>query len=42
MYQSSQYQHPVLEPFSRGAWGEIAYSWAIAAAIMSAVLLLIS
>jgi len=39
VYQQTQYEHPEIEPYSRGSWREVAYSWVIACCILALVLL---
>ena len=41
MFQRAAYQHPELEPFSRGTWSEVVFSWVAAAGILCAVLALL-
>jgi hypothetical protein len=38
MFEQASYTHPKIEPFFSGSWTEVAFSWVIAAAVITAVL----
>ena len=39
MYQHAHYDHPPLQPYFRGSWMEVLYSWGIALGIVAGILL---
>jgi len=41
MFQRAGYQHPELEPFSRGTWAEVVFAWVGAMGIVATVLSLL-
>jgi len=41
MFERAEYQHPELEPFSRGTWTEVAFAWVGAMGVVAAVLSLL-
>jgi len=41
MSERTDYQHPALEPFSRGTWHEVVGAWVAALAVVAVVLSLL-